>query len=118
MKLDSFAEFVLEQLRELGEVDCRAMFGGYGLYQGGVFFGIIARGRLYFKTDAATSAAYRDRGMQPFRPNARQTLTSYYEVPADVIEEPDALAGWAWRAVECQAADTPGRSGTQRFPGS
>jgi DNA transformation protein len=118
MKTDSFAEFVLEQLRDLGQVDCRAMFGGYGLYQGGIFFGIIARGRLYFKTNAATSAAYRERGMQPFRPSAKQTLTSYCEVPADVIEEPAALAAWAWQAIECQVVATPGRSGTQQFPGS
>ena len=71
---DSFGEFVRDQLRELGQTEYRAMFGGYGLYQGRVFFGIIFKGRLYFKTDAASRPAYVRRGMRPFRPNARLVL--------------------------------------------
>jgi TfoX/Sxy family transcriptional regulator of competence genes len=45
---DSFRDFVLDQLRDLRQIDCRRMFGSYGLYHGGVFFGIISKGRLYF----------------------------------------------------------------------
>jgi len=37
--------------------------------------------------------------MGPFRPSARQTLKSYYEVPVEVIEDADALAAWAKRAI-------------------
>ena len=41
MKADpSFRDFVLDQLAELGEVHCRAMFGGHGLYHGETFFAI------------------------------------------------------------------------------
>ncbi|MEO6666214.1 MAG: TfoX/Sxy family protein [Nitrospiria bacterium] len=96
---DSFKEFVLDQLGESGEVDCRAMFGGYGLYRRKRFFGIIHQGRLYFKTDATTEPAYRERGMPAFRPNAKQTLKTYYEVPPEVLDDPDQLAEWAERAV-------------------
>ncbi|HTM06840.1 MAG TPA: TfoX/Sxy family protein [Verrucomicrobiae bacterium] len=96
---DSFADFVLDQLEALPDVECRAMFGGYGLYQDETFFGIISKGRLYFKTDASSAALYRRRGMRPFRPNAKQTLKTYYEVPADVFEDRDELAKWARRAV-------------------
>lgn len=74
------------------------MFGGYGLHRGDVFFGIIHRGRLYFKTDAQTRSPYLEAGMKPFRPNAKQTLKSYYEVPVDVIEDTDQLAAWARKA--------------------
>ena len=98
---DSFREFVLDQLKDAGGVVARAMFGGHGLYHGDAFFGIIFNGRLYFKTNASTLASYRERGMKPFRPNARQMLKSYYEVPVDVIEEPDLLAEWAQAAVLC-----------------
>jgi hypothetical protein len=28
----TFRDFVLDQLQRLGEVDCRRMFGAYGLY--------------------------------------------------------------------------------------
>jgi TfoX/Sxy family transcriptional regulator of competence genes len=63
------------------------MFGGHGLYQAETFFGIIHKGRLYFKVDASTVAEYRRRKMKPFRPNANQTLKSYYQVPAPILEE-------------------------------
>lgn len=79
------------------------MFGGHGLYEGQVFFGILFKNRLYFKTDPASLPPYIERGMKPFRPNARQTLKSYYEVPVDLIEDPDELTLWARRAIECQA---------------
>jgi TfoX/Sxy family transcriptional regulator of competence genes len=42
------------------------------------------------------------RGMQPFRPNPRQTLKSYYEVPVDVLEDHEQLTVWARQAVACQ----------------
>ncbi len=75
------------------------MFGGHGLYCDGVFFGLLHRDRLYFKTDEATRPAYRAMGMKPFRPNARQTLTSYYEVPVDILEQRERLVTWAREAV-------------------
>ena len=99
VKDDSFRQFVLDQLHALGGVRCRAMFGGYGLYRGERFFGIIHGGRMFLKTDERTRPAYVARGMQPFRPNERQVLKRYYEVPADVVEDPDRLAEWAERAV-------------------
>ena len=75
------------------------MFGGYGLYQGERFFGIIHDGRLFLKTGEWTRPEYVARGMLPFRPNPRQVLKSYYEVPADVVEDPERLAEWAARAA-------------------
>jgi DNA transformation protein len=96
---DSFKDFVLDQLTDLRGVTCRAMFGGYGLYRREVFFGIIHKGRLYFKTDEATRKDYNERGMKPFRPNAKQTLKSYYEVPVDIIEDQEQLTAWAERAA-------------------
>jgi DNA transformation protein len=101
---ESFTDFVLDQLQPLGAVDCRRMFGSYGLYHDGVFFGIIAQGRLYFKTSSTTRSAYEQLGMQPFRPNARQTLKSYYEVPIDILEDHTQLTLWARQAVACQLA--------------
>ena len=80
MNDETFRDFVLDQLQLLGEVHCRRMFGSYGLYHDGVFFGILSQGRLYFKTTAVTRGTYVQRGMQPFRPNPRQTLKSYYSI--------------------------------------
>ena len=99
-KQDRFKDFVLDQLSELPGLTHRAMFGGYGLYQRETFFGIIHRGRLYFKTDPTTAPRYRDRGMKPFKPSSTQTLKNYYEVPVEVLEDSDALTAWASQATQ------------------
>jgi DNA transformation protein len=78
------------------------MFGGYGLYCGNNFFGIIWKGRLYFRTDAQTRANYAERGMKTFRPRPQQALKTYYEVPVDVLENCDLLVQWAKRAMSCR----------------
>ncbi|MBI5855815.1 MAG: TfoX/Sxy family protein [Nitrospirae bacterium] len=103
-KHDGFKDFVLDQLADLPGLTCRAMFGGYGLYQGRMFFGIIHKSRLFFKTDDRSRVAYRAQGMKPFRPNAKQTLTTYFEVPPDIIEDREALSEWALRAASGQPA--------------
>ena len=100
MKADSFKDFVLDQLREMSGLEARAMFGGFGLYSGGKIFGILFKGRLYFKTGDATRGTYLERGMKPFRPNVKQRLNSYYEVPADVLEDATQLVAWARGAAE------------------
>ena len=103
MKRDEFLDFVLDQLLELGDVRARAMFGGHGLYADELFFGIIWRGRLFFKTDDESRRDYRARGMKPFAPNEKQTLKTYYEVPANVLEDDEELVRWARRACTAQA---------------
>ncbi len=101
---DSFKDYVLDQMSKLEGISARRMFGGYGLYRNAVFFGIIHKGRLYFKTDATTQPEYQKAGMKPFRPNTRQTLKTYYEVPPDILEEPALLLEWARKAARSQKA--------------
>jgi DNA transformation protein len=43
-------------------------------------------------------------GSGPFRPNEKQTLKSFYEVPAEVAADDAELAAWARRAVEAARA--------------
>lgn len=99
-KQNGFKDFVLDQLSELPGLTHRAMFGGYGLYQHETFFGIIHRGRLYFKTDRTTAPRYCNRGIKPFKPTSAQTLKNYYEVPVEVLEASDDLTAWASQATE------------------
>jgi DNA transformation protein and related proteins len=106
-KDDSFKDFIIDQLSGLEGVTGRAMFGGHGLYRGGTFFGIIFKGRLYFKTNNSTRDDYFERGMKAFRPNPGQTLKNYFEVPADILEEPELLAAWAQDAIRCCRQDNP-----------
>jgi DNA transformation protein len=102
---DTFTAFVLDQLSDMEGLGCRAMFGGYGLYSASTFFGILYGGKLYFKTDDATAPDYARHGMEPFRPNDRQLLKSYYEVPADVLENRDELSRWADAAARAAGRD-------------
>ena len=100
---DTYRDFVLDQLAPLGgELECRRMFGGYGLYFGPAFFGILYAGRLYFKTDQGSRGDYMALGMEPFRPRPRQTLSEYYEVPVEVVENAEQLIRWARRAARAK----------------
>lgn len=57
-----------------------------------------------FDPDEAARQGYRNRGMKPFRPNAKQTLTSYYEVPVDIIEDQEQLTAWAEQATRSKGS--------------
>lgn len=89
----------MDQLCRLNGVECKHMFGGFGLYHHGIFFGIIADGAVYFKTNPSTVSAYKERGMEPFKPSAKQTLKNYYEVPVEILEDEEELAEWARTAT-------------------
>lgn len=109
-KEDSFRDFVIDQLCSLEGVRCRPMFGGYGLYLGEAFFGIIHEGCLYFKTDETTRVKYRDGGSVPFTPGGTQVLKTYYEVPAEIVEDDEQLAYWAREAASCKGkGEVPAR---------
>ena len=97
-KRDTFRDFVSEQLGE--NIEIRPMFGGYGLYRDDAFFGIVFKGRLYFRTGPLSRKEYVARGMKPFKPSARMTSKTYYEVPADILEDRDAVRTWALRAAD------------------
>jgi len=77
------------------------MFGGVGLYSGDLFFALMDDDTLYFKVDDITRHRFEDRGMGPFRPGGEDDeVMQYYEVPADVLEDAEALAPWVADAVE------------------
>lgn len=101
----SFREFVLEQLKGLGVVFCKPMFGGYGLTHDGRFFGIVYQDRLYFKVSEATRRDYVKAGSEMFVPAKGRTLLSFYEVPADVVEAPKRTVEWARDAVRSAGVD-------------
>lgn len=105
---EGFVDFLAEQLDELGDVTVRPMFGGHGFYLGPVFFAIVYGDRVYVKTDDDTSAWFESRGMGTFRPNERQELKSYYEVPPDTVEDRAELLDVAAGAVRA-AAELPPR---------
>jgi DNA transformation protein and related proteins len=96
---ERFHERVHDGLAALGEVTSRPLSGGHGIYWRASIFGIVFRDRLYLRVDDRSRGDFVSRGMGPFRPNERQTLKSYYEVPPEVLDDPEALLFWAGEAI-------------------
>ena len=90
---------MLEQLRYTGPVTARSMFGGAGLYCDGLFFALIDDDTLYFKVDDTNRADFEAAGMGPFRPYGDERAMQYYQVPVEVLEDPDRLRTWAEKAL-------------------
>ena len=82
------------------------MFGGQGLYFNGTFFGIVARDRLYLKTDERSRQRYQRLGAEPFQANPKQILWTYYEVPASILEDSTELVSCAQEAIQAQRQNT------------
>ncbi len=95
-----FVRYVLEQLSGLRDVASRRMFGAVGLYSDGAFFGLISGDVLYLKVGDANRRDYETR-MGQFRPfrDRPQISMSYYEVPAEVLEDADECMLWAQRSI-------------------
>ena len=105
----SYRDFVLEQSGRVTSVTARSMFGGVGLYAEGLFFALIAEDRLYFKVDDTTRPEFERFGMEPFRPFGEETAMGYFEVPADVMENPMQLAPWMRKALDVAAKAKRGK---------
>lgn len=99
MPTDSFRDFVLEQLAALDGLRCKRMFGGFGLYCGEQFFGIVFDGQLYFKTNPDTLTEYLEHHASVFAPSEKQILKNYREVPANILEDRELLMVWAKKAA-------------------
>lgn len=112
-----FRAFVEDQLGRVVPVRSRPMFGGLGLYSGDRFFGVVDDDVLYFKVDDDTRPRYRRRGMRPFEPMGTP-MNGYWQVPADVIEDPEELESWAREAIDVasRARAKPRRSPANSKP--
>jgi TfoX/Sxy family transcriptional regulator of competence genes len=44
-----FVDFVMEQIKNAGEITAKKMFGEYGIYANGKIFGLICDNKLYIK---------------------------------------------------------------------
>ncbi len=103
-KDSSFHDYVIgEVFREIPGVTSRPMFGDWGVYRDGIFFAIIAGGRLYFKADETNQADYEQAGSEPFvykGKDGKKMTMSYWELPAEVMEQPDELATWVEKSLQ------------------
>ncbi len=96
-----FLAYILEQLAGTNDLHSRRMFGAVGLYSGELFFGLIDDDTLFLKTDGSNAADYTARNMPRFMPfpDRPEAVMSYYQVPADIIEDAESLITWARKSV-------------------
>lgn len=100
---DEFIDYVIDQLTAWVNMSARKMFGGAGLYCDGTMFVLISDDVAYLKVDDSNREDFMKAGASPFNPYPDKVKTyvmSYYEIPADVLENPIVLAEWAQRSLD------------------
>lgn len=97
---EEFLQYVIEQFRELGEVTSRKMFGGAGVYFEGKFFALVDDDELYLKVDDSNRPRIEKADSHAFEPWEGHVMNGYWAVPADVLEDPAALAEWSQHSID------------------
>jgi len=98
---DPLVSRVLGLLLPLGPVEARRLFGGHGLYLDGVIFALAFGDTLFLKADAKTTGDFERRGLGPITYQGRHgkmIALPYWEIPADLLEDGEALCSWARKA--------------------
>jgi DNA transformation protein len=108
-----FVDYLVESLAPLGQVEARAMFGGWGFYLDGKMFALVAFETFYIKADDTNRADFESRGLAPFRYEAKGKVSvmSYFEPPNSALDDREQLCAWARKGVEAA-----GRSAARRPP--
>lgn len=89
------------------------MFGCDGLYADELFIGIVAGGRLFLKTNAATKGSFEAEGSEPFVYGraGKQASLGFHEAPLDAMDSPESMRPWASLAIQAAlAARRPSKS--------
>ncbi|GLH66758.1 hypothetical protein GETHED_11220 [Geothrix edaphica] len=112
----SFRTYLLEQMGQIRPVTSRPMFGGLCFFADGRAFALADDGVLYFKVDDSNRPDFIAAGMGPFLPFGDPGKPmGYYELPEDVLEDPELLAIWMAKAIAVAArAKTKPRSNPKR----
>jgi DNA transformation protein len=111
-----FLAWLDELFSDFGPISTRAMFGGHGVYFDGRIIGIVIDEALYLKTDADTRDAFEAAGCAPFfyDSGGKQVAMSYWSVPDEAMDSPQALLPWARRANEAALRKPVGRTRKRR----
>jgi len=89
---------LLDRLGSLDGVRARRMFGGHGIFLRGQIFAIVDEGRIYFKVDERLKEEFAALGSGPFTYALGKTISTYYELPVDILEETPRLIETAERS--------------------
>ena len=114
---EGFKDLVKDLLADFGPVTIRNMFGGAGIYAGGVMFAILDDDVLYLKTDETSARVFREEGIEPFTyvmESKGPVAMSYFEVPPRLLEAPADLVAWTHEAYRIACANKTKRPRKRR----
>lgn len=109
--MTEFIEYIKDILEPFGPITTRAMFGGYGIYKGGVIFGLVAENELYFKADSESCQYFKSFGSEPFSymSKGKVVAMSYWKVPPEVIDAEELLEKWINMAYDTATTKREGK---------
>lgn len=84
-------DFLLDQLRDAGDVTAKKMFGEYGLYLQGRMFALVCDDTLFFKPTEVAATHFPDAPLGSPYPGAKPCLV----IPEERWEDSDWLAPFA-----------------------
>jgi DNA transformation protein len=88
--VSGLAADIVETFEDLGAGSSKKMFGGAGIFIDGSMFALIdSDAQLHFKVDDSNRARFEAAGAE------KHGRMPYYAVPADVLEDGEALLDWA-----------------------
>lgn len=95
-------DHLAELFEPVGGVTIKRMFGGLGVFKGGLMFALVADDVLYFKADEATAPRYAAEGFGQwvYEGRGRKVPMPYWQAPERLYDEPDDFAEWARDAFE------------------
>jgi DNA transformation protein len=107
---EEYTEYILELLEPIGSVQTGRFFGGVGISNGIAQFAMMMGNSLYFVVDKDTRTKYEQAGMQPFSyetKRGRVQVRRYFELPEDILEDPEQLRTWAHEAMHIAEKTKP-----------
>lgn len=96
------ADHLEELFAPLGGVSIRRMFGGLGIFKGGLMFALVADDVLFFKADEETAPRFAAEGFSQwvYEGGSRKVAMPYWQAPDRLYDEPDDFTDWARAAFE------------------
>lgn len=101
-----FNDYIVNDvMKDIPGITSRSMFGGWGIYQNGIFFALISDCELYFKVDSANIEDYRKRGSHPFvyENKGRKMEMSYWLIPEEILEDRALLPEWIEKSIKAKS---------------
>ncbi len=88
-------------LSPLGDIQCRALFGGYSLYIDDTVFAMVANGQLYLRACEQNEGYFLQKQLPTlsFSRRGRQIALKYYLVGEALWREPVQLLALSWQAL-------------------